>query len=148
MPAHILIFLGKVFPCFSPPVYCTDHRWGFVLYRASLPASNGWALDLQSPVHDYAHVLVNGHVVAMLDRSSGQTSLHLPAVGVGGSRAGVVNGAVNGAVNITQGGAGAVLDILVQAMGHENFGCGYWDRKGLTSSNVTVNGGAGMATSV
>lgn len=25
-------------------------------------------------------------------------------------------------------------------MGHENFGCGAWDRKGLTSSNVTVNG--------
>lgn len=82
-------------------------RWGFVLYRAMLPAADGWTLDLQSPVHDYAHVLVNGQVVATLDRSTGQTSLQLPAVGVSDS-------------------GNAVLDILVQVRGcvaiqrHEN----------------------------
>lgn len=71
-------------------------RWGFVLYRASLPPADGWTLDLQTPVHDYAHVLVNGRVVGTLDRSSGQTSLKLRAAG---------------------GSTGAVLDILVQVCG-------------------------------
>lgn len=73
-----------------------------MLYRAWLPAAvDGWTLDLQTPVHDYAHVLVNSRVVAEVDRSSGQTSLQLPAT------------TRDSAMDMEHGND-SVLDILVQ----------------------------------
>lgn len=40
------------------------------------------------------------------------------------------------------GGEPVYLDILVQAMGRQNFGCevGGWDLKGLQTANLTLNG--------
>ncbi len=86
-----------------------------MLYRTVLPvSSNGWTIDLQSPVHDFAHVLVNGQCVAALDRTSGQTMLQLPALGTGNMK-NMVNDLVNDEGEINSNG-GPVLDILVQVI--------------------------------
>ncbi|KAL4853981.1 Glutamate-1-semialdehyde 2 [Chlorella vulgaris] len=101
-------------------------RWGLILYRTQLPAtalSQGATLDLGAPVHDYASVLVDGHMVGRLDRSEpSNVTMVLPVQAAGRS---------------SGPGATVQLDIIV-----ENFGCdtGNWDFKGLTSRNVTLNG--------
>ncbi|KAI3434573.1 hypothetical protein D9Q98_002644 [Chlorella vulgaris] len=101
-------------------------RWGLILYRTQLPAtalSQGATLDLGAPVHDYASVLVDGHMVGRLDRSEpSNVTMVLPVQAAGRS---------------SGPGATVQLDIVV-----ENFGCdtGNWDFKGLTSRNVTLNG--------
>lgn len=101
-------------------------KWGLITYRhrltASLLSEGDALLDLGLDVHDYATVLVNGAQVGTLQRS-GPASIVIPAAaGEGG--------------DIT-------LDIVVQAMGRQNFGCdafGAWDRKGLISPEVRLNG--------
>ncbi|KAI7843402.1 hypothetical protein COHA_003000 [Chlorella ohadii] len=104
-------------------------RWGLILYRTQLPAKaldKDGALDLGSVPHDYATVFVDGELAGRLDRSEPATNLTLPARHTQGKGKG----------NHIQ------LDILVEAMGRQNFGCdtGNWDWKGLTSQNVTLNG--------
>ena len=44
-------------------------------------------------------------------------------------------------------GTQVTLDILVEALGRVNFGCG-WDYKGLTSPDVKLNGELGPSTVV
>jgi beta-galactosidase len=104
-------------------------RWGLILYRTRLPAKaleKDGALDLGGAPHDYATVFVDGELAGRLDRSEPATNLTLRARHAQGKGKG----------NQIQ------LDILVEAMGRQNFGCdtGNWDWKGLTSQNVTLNG--------
>jgi beta-galactosidase len=102
-------------------------RWGLIIYRhrlaASLLVEGEGLLDLGLDVHDYATVLVNGAQVGTLERS-GPAQIVLPAASAGE-------------------GGDITLDIIVQAMGRQNFGCdafGAWDRKGLVSRDVRLNG--------
>lgn len=85
---------------------------GLVLYRTDLAGRTVGLADLRVlDVHDYAWVFLNGRLVGTLDRHLGQTTLPLdvPAEGP------------------------AVLEILVEAMGHVNFGPAMVDdRKGVT----------------
>ncbi|PSC67692.1 Beta-galactosidase 17 [Micractinium conductrix] len=103
-------------------------RWGLILYRTHLKPGaldQEGKLDLGGRPGDYASVFIAGQLAGRLDRSQPETALTLPAQGHGGS-----------------GDEGFQLDILVEGMGRVNFGCdqGGWDHKGLTSSNVTLNG--------
>jgi beta-galactosidase len=63
--------------------------WGLILYRTQLPAtalSQGATLDLGAPVHDYASVLVDGHMVGRLDRSEpSNVTMVLPVKAAGKS---------------------------------------------------------------
>jgi beta-galactosidase len=116
--------------------------WGYINYRTKiqLPSNNmnnggdgttgeivSWKLDLGKPVHDYGSIYANGQLIAKVDRNNKQTVIDIP----------VDEEEVEG------GGRGEmVLDIFVEAFGHQNFGCdtGNWDYKGLQSSNITLNG--------
>jgi beta-galactosidase len=106
-------------------------RWGLVLYRTSVPAkflsTEGSLLDVGAPVHDYATVFLGGSTVGRLQRSGGVFNLTLPATAP---------------ANI-QSDEKVTLDILVEAMGRQNFGCdafGAWDFKGLQSPKIRLNG--------
>jgi beta-galactosidase len=83
-----------------------DQGHGCILYRTTLPA--GPAATLQLEAHDFAWVLLDGCQVGVLDRRTPQNQVKLPA------RANP-----------------ARLDILVEAVGHINFGVEMHDRKGL-----------------
>jgi beta-galactosidase len=89
-------------------------RWGAILYRTRVPAAalaaganngsnGGAALDLGAPVHDYAHILVDGALAGRLERD-GPANLTLPARGAGTSDSSEEE---------------AVLDVLVHAMGRQ-----------------------------
>lgn len=96
-----------------------DQAFGSILYRTTLPeASNGEIII--NEVHDYAYVYLNGKKIASLNRSKGQNSFVLPK-------------------NTPKG---AVLDILIEAMGRINFGGAIHDRKGITES-VTLKNASG-----
>eukprot|EP00887_Chlorella_sp_A99_P001001 scaffold5.g1001.t1 len=116
-------------------------RWGLMLYRAWVPAAAlagpVVTLDVGRPIHDYASIYVEGRLVLRTGRGAyglaggnspaGATRLRLPTRPL---RAG------------SSGGEELVhLDILVEAMGRQNFGCdvGGWDLKGLQSSTVRLN---------
>ncbi len=86
-----------------------DQGFGSILYRTELPALRAGALLTVSDPHDYAQVFVDGKFVGKLDRRNGEKELRLPECG-----------------------KGAVLDILVEAMGRINFGRAIKDFKGIT----------------
>ena len=88
-----------------------DQGFGSILYRTELPALNSGALLTVSDPHDYAQVFVDGKFIGKLDRRNGEKKLVLP-----------------------QCRPGAVLDILVEAMGRINFGRAIKDFKGITGS--------------
>ncbi len=89
--------------------------YGLALYRTTVASAARGALEIHEP-HDYAFVFVNGTQVGTLDRRHRQTTLQ---------------------VDIP---AKATLDILVENMGHINFGHALvTDRKGITGS-VRLNG--------
>jgi len=103
-------------------------RWGLILYRTTIPAAalqNGAAeLDLGAVVHDYASVYIGGQMAGRMQRT-GPANLTLRAP------AGTV---LEGSLT---------LDIFVEGMGRQNFGCdafGAWDYKGLQSKDVRLNG--------
>lgn len=91
-----------------------DQGFGTILYRTELPALAEGSLLTVNDVHDYAQVYVDGKYIGKLDRRIGEKELMLPACK-----------------------KGAVLDILVEAMGRINFGRAIKDFKGITDK-VTV----------
>lgn len=104
--------------------------WGFILYRTNLNASfihDDVELDLGPNIHDYATVFIDGNEVGRLERG-GPAKLKLSNAGalLSGQRGDVLQ-----------------LDVLVHAMGRQNFGCdmyGAWDLKGLQTRNVKIDG--------
>ncbi|MGB8353249.1 MAG: beta-galactosidase [Chthoniobacteraceae bacterium] len=100
-----------------------DQGHGCVLYRTQLPP--GAAATLKAgQVHDFAWVFVDGVQMGVMDRRSHSYSVALPARKTN-----------------------ARLDILVEAMGHVNFGNEVHDRKGL-SGPVTLATGPKTETNV
>ena len=91
-----------------------DQGFGSILYRTELPALAEGSLLTVNDAHDYAQVYVDGKYIGKLDRRIGEKELMLPACK-----------------------KGAVLDILVEAMGRINFGRTIKDFKGITDK-VTV----------
>lgn len=91
-----------------------DQGFGSILYRTTLPELTAPALLTVNDPHDFAQVFVDGKYIGKLDRRNGEKELTIPACR-----------------------KGAVLDILVEAMGRINFGRAIKDFKGITG-NVTV----------
>ena len=83
--------------------------FGSILYRTVLPELTSETLLTVSDPHDFAQVFVDGKYVGRLDRRNGDRELMLPPCR-----------------------RGAVLDILVEAMGRINFGRAIKDFKGIT----------------
>jgi len=95
-----------------------DQGHGMVLYSTKIRAKElegGGTLDFGAPVHDYAHVYLNGDLVDTLSRSSPHP-IALPA----------------------SQESTAELRVLVHAMGRDSGGCAF-DIKGLVAP-VTLNG--------
>lgn len=88
--------------------------FGSILYRTVLPELTSETLLTVSDPHDFAQVFVDGKYVGRLDRRNGDRELMLPPCR-----------------------RGAVLDILVEAMGRINFGRAIKDFKGITD-RVTI----------
>ncbi|MDE6325522.1 MAG: beta-galactosidase [Duncaniella sp.] len=91
-----------------------DQGFGSILYRTTLPEMNLPSLLTVNEAHDYAQIFVDGVLVGKLDRRNGEKEIKLPPCR-----------------------KGAVLDILVEAMGRINFGRAIKDFKGITG-NVTL----------
>lgn len=83
--------------------------FGSILYRTVLPELTSETLLTVSDPHDFAQVFVDGKYVGRLDRRNGDREIMLPPCR-----------------------RGAVLDILVEAMGRINFGRAIKDFKGIT----------------
>lgn len=86
-----------------------DQGWGSILYRTSLEASDKPQSLIVTDANDWAQIYVDGRFIGSLSRLKGENSVLLPPVK-----------------------KGAVLDILVEAMGRMNFGKGIYDWKGIT----------------
>ena len=82
---------------------------GVILYRTTLIGRKSGRLTI-TDVHDYALVFVDGRYLGALDRRLGENSIELPPTT----------------------NPSPVLDILVEGMGHINFGPQMIDRKGIT----------------
>jgi beta-galactosidase len=97
-----------------------NQGWGSILYRTVLKqdAVETWhATSLRiTEAHDWAQVFIDGEKIGTLNRLKGESSLSLPPLKVG-----------------------AVLDILVEAMGRRNFGAGVLDYKGITEKVEIVS---------
>ncbi len=91
-----------------------DQGFGSILYRTSLPALTKGSVLTVKDAHDYAQIFVDGKYIGKIDRRNGEKQLALPECR-----------------------KGAVLDILVEAMGRINFGRAIKDFKGITEK-VTV----------
>ncbi|SEO94364.1 beta-galactosidase [Flavobacterium sp. CF108] len=89
---------------------------GFILYRTKLIGRKSGELVINEP-HDYAKVLLNGKLVDTIYRDGGKWTVKLPESDV----------------------KDPVLEILVENMGHINFGQFVIDRKGITD-RVTLEG--------
>jgi beta-galactosidase len=122
------------------PMESVGQGHGLILYRATVAAAafacaangKGPTLDTGGPVHDFATVLLGGWgpaadqplVAGRLDRSS-PVNLALPCLD---------------APSTSVAGATITLDILVEAVGRDNFGCGELDWKGLETGGVRLGG--------
>jgi len=84
-----------------------DQGRGCILYRTTLPPGPAGELTAKE-ARDFAWVFLNGRLLGTMDRRSQQYRVQVP-----------------------QRKAPALLDILVEAMGHVNFGPEVHDRKGL-----------------
>ncbi len=91
---------------------------GCILYRTTVPAGPPAMLSV-GRIHDFAWVYLNGHLAGVMDRRSSRFELELHA-------------------RTTP----ARLDILVEAMGHVNFGREMHDRKGIIGA-VSITGSDG-----
>ena len=96
-----------------------DQGRGCILYRTTLPAGPAATLEVQA-VRDFAWVSLDGQQVGVMDRRRPRNRVSLPART-----------------------APAQLDILVEAMGHVNFGKEVRDPKGLPGGvRMVATGGA------
>ena len=84
-----------------------DQGHGCILYRTTIPAGPAGLLEAAA-VHDFGFVFLDGKRIGVLDRRSGIYKLLLP-----------------------ERKKPATLDILVEAVGHVNFGLEVHDRKGI-----------------
>jgi beta-galactosidase len=84
-----------------------DQGRGCILYRTTVPAGPAAQLSAKE-ARDFAWVFLDGKLLGAMDRRSRQYRVQIP-----------------------QRQAAARLDILVEAMGHVNFGPEVHDRKGL-----------------
>ncbi len=110
-------FTGRALPLWMETLGAAE---GYMLYSLALPAmANGpYALSLSS-VADFAVVYVNGVFCGTVFRpNAGKAQVPLPTAALSSP--------------------GARLDILVENMGHINYGRGFFDPKGLTGS-VLIN---------
>lgn len=86
-----------------------NQGWGSILYRTKLPKSETQQKLKITQIHDWAQVFINGKYIGVLNRLQGDSIITIPATE-----------------------EGAQLDILVEAMGRQNFGKGIYDWKGIT----------------
>lgn len=93
-----------------------DQGWGSILYRTKLSKSENQQVLKITEVHDWAQVFINGKRIGVLNRLRGDATITIPAVE-----------------------EGAQLDILVEAMGRQNFGKGIYDWKGITQKVELIN---------
>ncbi|XP_012685169.2 beta-galactosidase [Clupea harengus] len=113
--ADILSFGGPVKTMYPLTFIELNQKFGYVLYRTTLPVDCSKPTPLSSPmngVHDRAYVSMNGVASGILERNKVITT------------------------NIT-GKAGDQLDVLVENMGRINYGKEINDFKGLVS-NLTL----------
>ncbi len=115
LPSFTLTQTAHVFANLPAPISDTtprnmeayDQGHGMTIYRTTLPAGPAAKLQVDQ-AHDFAWVFVDGKPVGIMDRRSRRFSVQLP------TREKPVQ-----------------LDILVEAMGHVNFGLEIHDRKGI-----------------
>jgi hypothetical protein len=98
------------------PMEYLGQSQGFILYRTGLRGHYAGQLRLWE-LHDYASVYVDGIRLGSLSRAKREDTIEIPKAEP----------------------APKTLDILVEAMGHINFGPHMIDRKGITE-RVTLNG--------
>jgi beta-galactosidase len=98
------------------PMEHFDQQNGMILYRTKLIGHKSGTLTITEP-HDYALVFLNGQFIDTVYRDGGNWTVKLPKTDI----------------------AEPQLDILVESMGHINFGQYLIDRKGITD-RVTLNG--------
>jgi hypothetical protein len=146
------------------PMEDVGHGHGLILYRTAVPAaafacdgadsggdgggdSGARVLDVGGAVHDYATVILGGGgagdeplamLAGRLDRSSpGNLTLPcLPGVSTDSDAAAAAAAGPTAAATLT-------LDILVEGVGRDNFGCGSLDWKGLAGPGVRLGGAFG-----
>lgn len=100
------------------PMESFDQGWGSILYRTKLKKSDKEQTLTITEAHDWTQVYIDGKRIATLSRLKGEGIVSLPPVK-----------------------EGAVLDILVEAMGRMNFGKGIYDWKGITQKvELSSNG--------
>lgn len=86
-----------------------NQGWGSILYRTTLETSDVPQSLVLTDANDWTQVYVDGKRIGVLSRMKGENTVLIPPVK-----------------------KGAVLDILVEAMGRMNFGKGIYDWKGIT----------------
>lgn len=94
------------------PMEMCDQDYGFILYRTHVSGPRAGILRLHD-LHDRALVFINGELIDVLDRESGNEYSKVDTAG------------------------DARLDILVENMGRTNFGPNLLDRKGILGG-VTI----------
>lgn len=99
------------------PMEKFDQGWGTILYRTKLPKVESGTILKITEQHDWTQVYVNGRLLRCLDRRLGEQEVLLPSLG-----------------------AGATLDLLVEAMGRVNFDKSIHDRKGITEKVELIKG--------
>ncbi len=97
-----------------------NQGFGSIIYRTVLPGSESETMLAVNDPHDFAQIFVDGKYIGKLDRREGEKELVLPICR-----------------------DGAVLDILVEAMGRINFGRAIKDFKGITDSVTIAVAGSG-----
>lgn len=100
------------------PMEAYDQGHGCIVYRTTLPAGPAGTLQI-GQVHDFGWVFVDGKAIGVTDRRSRRFQLRL-----------------------AERKAPAKLEILVEAMGHVNFGTEIHDRKGILGAVQFTAGGA------
>ncbi|NOU18741.1 MAG: beta-galactosidase [Bacteroidales bacterium] len=98
------------------PFEVLDQNQGFMIYKTTLIGHKSGKLDITN-LHDYATLFLNGKYIGKLDRKEENTTIRIPKSDV----------------------KDPILEILVEGMGHINFGQHIVDRKGITD-RVTLNG--------
>ena len=98
------------------PMEYLGQNQGFVLYRTAFRARYAGKLKIVE-LHDYANIHVDGRLIGTLSRARKEDTIEIPE----------------------SAPPAKTLDILVEGMGHINFGQYMIDRKGITD-RVTLNG--------
>ncbi len=98
------------------PMEYLGQNQGFILYRTAFRGHYSGKLKIWE-LHDYADVHVDGRLIGTLSRVRKEDSIEIPK----------------------SDPPARTLDILVEGMGHINFGQSMIDRKGITD-RVTLNG--------